>query len=45
MPDLIAVAVGAFGDPGFPAPRHSVYESRRHPWAMMPATLAMEHLE
>ena len=44
-PELIAVAVGAFADPGFPAPRHSVYEARRHPWAVMPAKLNLEHLD
>jgi hypothetical protein len=26
-PDVFAIAVGAFADPKFPAPRHSVYES------------------
>jgi hypothetical protein len=31
-PDLIAVAVGAFADPDFPAPTRSVYEGRRHGW-------------
>jgi hypothetical protein len=30
--DTIAVPVGAFADPDFPAPRVSVYETRRHPW-------------
>ncbi|OWK31369.1 glutathione-dependent formaldehyde-activating enzyme [Sphingomonas dokdonensis] len=30
--DLIAVAVGCFADPHFPAPGYSVYENRRHPW-------------
>ena len=35
-PDLIAVPVGAFADPGFPAPTVSVYESRRHPWVGLP---------
>lgn len=35
-PDLIAVAVGAFTDAAFPAPRFSVYESRRHPWVVVP---------
>jgi len=44
-PDLIAVAVGAFADPGFPAPRVSVYERRRHAWAAMPADPDVEHLE
>jgi hypothetical protein len=43
-PDLIAVAVGAFADPGFPAPRHSVYEARRHSWTMFAHDQEMEHL-
>jgi hypothetical protein len=30
--DSIAVAVGAFADPTFPAPHVSVYDCRRHPW-------------
>jgi hypothetical protein len=37
LPDVIAVPVGAFADPTFPAPRVSVYESRRHAWAGIPA--------
>lgn len=36
MPDSVSVAVGAFADPGFPPPRHSVYEVRRHAWVRMP---------
>jgi hypothetical protein len=43
VPDAIAVPVGAFADPGFPAPRVSVYEERRHPWAGLPADV--EHIE
>lgn len=43
-PDLLAVAVGAFADPGFPAPRHSVYESRRHSWVALPDDPEVEHL-
>ena len=35
--DLIAVAVGAFADPAFPAPEFSVYEHTRHPWVEVPA--------
>ena len=31
-----AVPVGAFADPGFPAPQVSVYEMRRHPWVSVP---------
>src|SRR6185436_2041064 len=30
IPDVIAVPVGAFADPTFPAPRVSVYEARQH---------------
>jgi hypothetical protein len=32
MPDTIAVPVGGFADPQFPAPQFSVYECRRHSW-------------
>lgn len=32
----VAVAVGAFADPGFPAPEDSVYDCRRHPWVQLP---------
>jgi hypothetical protein len=38
-PDLVAVPVGAFADPSFPAPWVSVWESRRHPWVGLPAGL------
>lgn len=32
----VSIAVGSFADPAFPAPRVSVYESRRHGWVVMP---------
>jgi len=32
----VSVAVGAFADPGFPAPTVSVYDCRRHPWVVLP---------
>lgn len=32
----VSVAVGAFADPGFYAPRVSVYDCRRHPWVKLP---------
>ena len=35
--DLIAVPVGAFADPDFPAPTVSVYEHRKHSWVQVPA--------
>lgn len=34
--ESVSVAVGAFADPGFPAPRVSVYDSRRHSWVALP---------
>jgi len=34
--ESVSVAVGAFADPGFPAPRVSVYDCRRHPWVQLP---------
>lgn len=36
-PDVVAVPVGAFADPSFPAPQTSSYDSRRHPWVELPA--------
>jgi hypothetical protein len=44
MPGLIAVPVGAFADPTFPAPRIAVYVERRHPWAVMPS-LTIEEMD
>lgn len=29
---LVAVPIGAFADPNFPAPRFSVWEERKHDW-------------
>jgi hypothetical protein len=29
---MIAIAVGAFADPAFPAPAQEAYEQHRHPW-------------
>ena len=42
-PDLVAVPVGAFADPGFPAPRHSVWEKRRHAWTVAIGNEPMDH--
>ena len=33
-PEFTVVAVGAFADPGFPAPKIAIYETRRHSWAV-----------
>jgi hypothetical protein len=35
-PDVVAIPVGAFADPGFPPPDFSVLESRKHAWVMVP---------
>lgn len=32
-PEMVAVAVGAFADPQFPAPQKAVFAERRQPWA------------
>lgn len=34
--DVVAIPVGAFADPSFPAPAFSVYEDRKHAWVRMP---------
>ena len=33
------VPIGAFADPSFPPPTASIFESRRHPWVVMPNTI------
>ncbi|MEO6928160.1 MAG: GFA family protein [Casimicrobiaceae bacterium] len=43
LPGFVAVPVGAFAEPGFPAPSFSVYEQRMHPWVSVPA--CVEHME
>lgn len=40
--DTIAVPVGAFADPTFPAPSFSVYEERQHAWVGLPPNI--EHM-
>ena len=37
IPEVIAIPLGAFADPDFPAPKFSVYESRRHGWVVIDA--------
>jgi hypothetical protein len=44
MPGLIAVPVGAFADPDFPAPRFSVYEARKHRWTVVLGD-GVEHID
>jgi hypothetical protein len=42
-PGVIAVPVGAFADPSFPAPMYSVYEARKHTWVEVPEDI--EHVD
>ena len=37
FPGLVAVAIGTFADPNFPAPAVSVWEETRHSWMPSPA--------
>lgn len=32
MPGVMAIPIGGFADPTFPAPEYSVYEGRKHRW-------------
>jgi hypothetical protein len=41
QPEVVAIPVGAFADPDFPAPDRSFYPSRGHSWAVTPG--AIEH--
>jgi hypothetical protein len=45
QPDIMAIPVGAFADPGFPAPLRSVYENRRHSWVAIPEAIEHEPLK
>ena len=36
FPGYIAVAIGNFADPNFPAPTIAVWEESRHPWVSLP---------
>jgi hypothetical protein len=36
LEDVVAIPVGAFADPSFPAPSVSVYEERMHRWVHIP---------
>jgi hypothetical protein len=40
--EFVAIAVGAFADPGFPKPAFSVYEDRKHAWVVPPEDV--EHM-
>ncbi len=36
FPGYVAVAIGNFADPNFPAPTIAVWEEFRHPWVCLP---------
>jgi len=36
VPDMINVAIGNFGDPGFPPPAYHVWSSSKHAWVTEP---------
>jgi hypothetical protein len=40
--EYLAIPVGAFADPSFPAPTFSVYEERMHSWVGLPE--GIEHM-
>ena len=44
-PGVVAVAVGAFAEPGFAKPHFSVWERRKHPWTGAIGELEIERLE
>ena len=37
FPGIVAVAIGNFADPSFPAPTIAVWEESRHPWVALPS--------
>jgi hypothetical protein len=42
FPGLVAVTVGSFADPDFPAPKYSVWEKKRHRWVEAFSELPVE---
>jgi hypothetical protein len=42
LADQVAIPVGAFADPDFPAPEISVYDERMHAWVTLPEDI--DHL-
>jgi hypothetical protein len=43
FPGHIAVAVGSFADPAFPAPTYSGWEAKRHHWVEPLRAMAIDH--
>ena len=42
FPGYVAVAIGNFADPNFPAPSIAVWEETRHPWVSLPGRHAAQ---
>jgi hypothetical protein len=42
-PEFIAIPVGVLGEPDFPPPSVSVYESRKHAWVTLPDDVRHHH--
>jgi hypothetical protein len=40
--EVVAIPVGVFAEPGFPAPMYSVYEARKLAWVGLPSDI--EHI-
>ncbi len=38
-PDMLSVAVGAFADPGFPAPSRTIWTENKHGWLPFPDSI------
>src|SRR5499427_8420459 len=45
FPGYIAVAIGSFADPNFPAPTIGVWEESRHAWLSLPPDTPQAHAE
>jgi hypothetical protein len=43
FPGYVAVAIGNFADPHFPAPTLAVWEESRHPWVSLPPETPQMH--
>jgi hypothetical protein len=44
FPGFVAIAIGTFADPAFPAPALSVWEETRHEWVTPPADPATKRV-
>jgi len=44
FPGFVAIAIGTFADPGFPAPTLSIWEETRHEWVTPPADPATKRI-